>query len=197
MIKRLAVPVAMVALLAAAMYVQSSSPEPTVCDSPAVSLPDLPGYEIERMSASEAELRILPGDTSIDRRAYKAPGGRWNVATLVIGGKHKGSIHRPELCLPANGLLMTEPHTLDVGGTAWRVITLEGGIERPSLGFAYTFFNQDGFRTASHTCRIFRDVWDRSVHNRIDRWAMVTVISSRTDDRGIAAFLDELWRGLK
>jgi hypothetical protein len=33
-------------------------------------------------------------------------------------------------------------------------------------------------RTASHTRRIFADTWDRTVHNRIDRWVMVTVHAS-------------------
>ena len=34
---------------------------------------------------------------------------------------------------------------------------------------------KEGLRTASHLRRIFADVWDRSFHNRIDRWVMVTV----------------------
>ena len=55
----------------------------------------------------------------------------------------------------------------------------------PPSVLAYTFFNQAGIHTASHTRRIFIDTWDRSVHNRIDRWVMVTVsISTPYDSVG-------------
>ena len=65
-----------------------------------------------------------------------------------------------------------------------------------SLGFCYTFFNQDGFRTPSHVKRILRDIWDRSVHNRIDRWVMITVNSSRTDDAGMIDFIAKIKEAL-
>ena len=63
---------------------------------------------------------------------------------------------------------------------------------------AYTFFNQEGVRTASHVKRILKDVWDRSVLNRVDRWVMVTVhahaqsgftLSSQEDRRQMEAVL--------
>ena len=40
--------------------------------------------------------------------------------------------------------------------------------------------------------RIFRDVWDRSVLNRIDRWVMLTVNSSTAVDSEIESFLERL-----
>ena len=40
--------------------------------------------------------------------------------------------------------------------------------------------------------RIFRDVLDRSVLNRIDRWVMVSVHASRADDRGLAWLLSQI-----
>ena len=60
------------------------------------------------------------------------------------------------------------------------------------MGFAYTFFNQDGYRTSSHLRRIFRDVWDRSIRGRIDRWVMLTVYTSVSDETRLAAFLGKL-----
>jgi hypothetical protein len=83
---------------------------------------------------------------------------------------------------------MVDPRTVDVGGERWRFITLARGGS-PALAFAYSFFNQDGFRTPSHVKRILCDVWDRSVHNRIDRWVMVTVNSSNPDVSAMTAFL--------
>ena len=83
---------------------------------------------------------------------------------------------------------MTDPRTVEVAGVEWRMVTLARGL-LPPLGFSYTFFNQDGFRTSSHMRRIFRDVWDRSVRLRVDRWVMVTVNSSSADDRRVSEFL--------
>jgi hypothetical protein len=113
------------------------------------------------------------------------------VVSLVVGGKSKSSIHRPELCLPAQGFAMRNPRTHEVGGRDWRMIELSTK-GAPSCGFAYTFFNQEGYSTASHVARIFRDVLDRSVLNRIDRWVMVSVHASRADDRGLAWLLSQI-----
>ena len=186
------VPALLMVAVLPVMYLQSVNPEPLVCDPPDVRLAELPGLTSEEQPISEAEKTMLPGDTRIEKRLYTAPDGTWFLVSAVIGGKHKGSIHRPELCLPSQGFLMTDPRTTEAGGFVWRLITLDGGIGRPSLGFAYTFFNQDGFRTASHTRRIFRDVWDRSVLNRIDRWVMITVNASQSDDRKLRLFLANL-----
>ena len=60
------------------------------------------------------------------------------------------------------------------------------------MGFAYTFFNQAGYRTSSHVKRIFRDVLDRSFLGRIDRWVMVTVYASSADERALRGFLAKL-----
>ena len=59
-----------------------------------------------------------------------------------------------------------EPKNLEAGGIPWRSIHLARGPEEERSSFAYTFFNQAGFRTSSHTERIFKDVWDRSILNR-------------------------------
>lgn len=190
--KTLVIPVLTAVMVTVVMCFQAVTPAPLICEAPAAALGEIPGFSSEPLEVSEAERTILPSDTRVDKRLYKAPSGHWYQVSLVIGGTSKSSIHRPELCLPAQGFLMTSPRTVELSGRQWRLITLDGGLERPSLGFAYTFFNQDGAKTASHTARIFRDVWDRSILNRIDRWAMVTVCSSRFDDRGIAEFLDRL-----
>ena len=179
------------ALVIAVMCLQAATPEVTVMEAPDVHLGELAGFTSETLPSSEAETTMLPKDTVIEKRRYVSEDGHWALVNLVVGGREKGSIHRPELCLPAQGFLMMDPHDLPVGETRWRKLTLAGN-DGHDLGFAYTFFNQDGYRTSSHVLRIFRDVWDRSVHNRIDRWVMVTVIHTRPDDFGMASFLSKL-----
>lgn len=190
-IRDFAIPSLAFALVVPLMFYQAATPDVVVAEAPRVSLGELPGFESEELGASEAELTVLPADTTIIKRRYVAPSGDWMVVSLVVGGKSKSSIHRPELCLPAQGFAMRNPRTHEVGGRDWRMIELSAK-DSPSCGFAYTFFNQEGYSTASHVARIFRDVLDRSVLNRIDRWVMVSVHASRADDRGLAWLLSQI-----
>ena len=131
---------------------------------------------------SLGELTVLPKDTRIMKRIYQRPAdGVRFLVSAVIGGQSKSSLHRPELCMPAQGYTMSNPHTLEIPGRPFRAIHLLRAGVPPSV-LAYTFFNQAGVRTSSHTRRILLDTWDRSVHNRIDRWVMVTVSASTPYD---------------
>ena len=179
------------AVVVPAMLNQARSEQPVVCDPPQVELGEVEGFESEVLEPGEAELHTLPSDTRFVKRLYKAPSGAWFQVTAVIGGMNKSSIHRPELCLPTQGFQMTDPRNATAAGADWRFISLMRR-DAPPLGFAYTFYNQAGYRTPSHMKRIFRDVWDRSVHNRIDRWVMVTVNAYTANDAVLSAFLDRL-----
>jgi len=194
--RRLVVPVIAVLLVVPAMLYQATTPEVVVAEAPDVSLGELEGFSSEQLEVSEAELTVLPKDTIIHKRRYEAPNGDWVAVTIVVGGRSKSSIHRPELCLPAQGFEMRNPRTRSVGGRDWRFIEL-ASKDSPPYGFAYTFFNQEGYATASHVSRIFRDVVDRSLLNRIDRWVMVSVHSSRADDLGLSALLSRIEFGLE
>ena len=189
-------PVLTPVVVVAAMWFQHQTPKVTVTEAPNVSLPAvIAGCKTEELQVSEAELSILPKDTKFIKRLYTDANGDWFAVSAVIGGVSKMSIHRPELCLPGQGYLMSSPrNNRSSDGTSWRMITLEkGGSGRQ--GFAYTFFNQAGFKTSSHTMRILCDVWDRTVFNRIDRWVMITVNSSVHDDDRLSAFLARLKGG--
>ena len=190
-VRDFAIPSLAFALVVPLMFFQAATPDVTVAEAPNVHLAEIPGFSSEVLEPSEAELTVLPSDTVIEKRRYVADSGDWMVVSLVIGGKSKSSIHRPELCLPAQGLRMERPRTRSVAGRDWRFIDL-ASKDSPTFGFAYTFFNQEGFKTASHVSRIFRDVVDRSVLNRIDRWVMVTVNASRSDDAGLSYLLSRI-----
>jgi len=189
--RRFVIPGLMTALMLVVMFHQAQSVDPVLADPPSTRLPELPGFVSEVIPPSEAELHSLPSDTTFDKRTYVDEAGNTFMVSLVIGGRSKRSIHRPELCLPSQGFQMRNPHALQVGGVDWHCVSLESRGNRP-FGFAYTFFNQEGFRTSSHLRRIFRDVWDRSVRGRIDRWAMLTVSAPFADDRRFSQFLIRL-----
>lgn len=132
----------------------------------------------ELASASLGERTVLPADTVLMKRIYRSKRGDEFLVTAVVGGRSKSSIHRPELCMPAQGFLMQDPVDFRLGATRrpFHAIRL-GRPQAAPLTLAYTFFNQKGQHTASHVQRILIDTWDRSVFNRIDRWVMVTVLA--------------------
>ena len=182
--------VAMGAIVMATMIYQSCTPEPVLTDAPEIALVDIPGYDSRELGPSESELQTLPADTLIVKRAYWNARAHFTVS-CVIGARSKGSLHRPELCLPSQGFQMVRPRTLKVGDRSWRIMDIERGYGL-AQGFAYTFFNQDGFGTSSHTRRILRDTLDRSLKNRYDRWVMVTVGASTADPVAMREFLSKL-----
>lgn len=188
--RKVLTPLMAAVLVVAVMLYQARTVNPVLCEAPSVKLMEIKGFASEPIAISEAERTVLPADTEIDKRRYVSPDGEFLVS-VVVGGRSKSSIHRPELCLPAQGFQMASPRTVEVGGVEWRLVTL-ARREASSMGFAYTFFNQDGYRTSSHLRRIFRDVWDRSMRGRIDRWVMLTVNSSISDEARLMAFLGKL-----
>lgn len=174
------------ALLAVALL-----PDPVVTEPGEFKFQEIAGLEAEDREPSEAEAKMLVG-AEISKRTYKAPNGFWFDVSRVTSGPNKGSMHRPELCLPSQGFDMSEGGAMECGGVEWRTIRLEARGGMPGALFAYTFFNQDGYRTSSHMARICRDVWDRSVHGRIDRWTMLTVFVPSSDERILRAVLESL-----
>ncbi len=161
----------------------------------------------ELSEISLGEKTILPKDTKILKRYFKSAMGNEFLVSVVIGGRHKASIHRPELCLPAQGFVMKNPSNFEVDGIPFHAIEVASSL-RPSTVLCYTFFNQDGFKTASHTKRIFIDTLDRSVRNRVDRWVMVTVnvstsqsyngfsLDSEANKKALSEFLSLLFKEL-
>ena len=155
-----------------------------------ISVCPVPGCGAALDTRSLAENTVLPPDTTILKRVYTSGSGMQFIVSAVISGAGKSSIHRPELCLPAQGVQMSNPMDFNVAGRPYHAIRIDFQRELTSL-LIYTFFNQEGVHTASHLRRIFLDTWDRSVHNRVDRWVMITVrvvspygvVMSRPHDR--------------
>ncbi len=193
----LAIAVTVTAVTVSSMAFFAVVPEPVLAETPAARLGAIDGFADEAHPPAESEVELLPEDTIIDKRMYTAPAGDWHLVTMVIGGRSKASIHRPELCLSGQGFLMASPRTEKTGDVKWRLITLRNACGAADQGFAYTFFNQAGYHTPSHTARVLRDSLDRLFYNRIDRWAMVTVHSASDDFDARAKFLEKLSEAIK
>ena len=76
-----------------------------------VWLPDeVPGYEIEMGNMGEMERKWLPIDTTYLKKTYREAGLSDNLAnyralhaTLIVAGSDSRSLHRPQVCLTAQG----------------------------------------------------------------------------------------------
>ncbi len=170
-----------------------------------VDLPPYLGREwIGRPSEVTAvEREILPPDTGYSRRLYvplqPVPDPRKAVfVSIVLSGRDRTSIHRPELCLVGQGWTIRDstehrfgdPSAPDGGFTA-AVLHVEH--KRPENGktvvepqlVAYWFVSSDA-TVSSHWSRILRDTWARLVHLRADRWAYV-LLQTNADDGEPAA----------
>ena len=155
-------------------------------------------------AVSIGELTILPSDTGFRKcHYYDAMGDVYRV-TVVINGKSRQSIHRPEVCLPAQGFSMENGHVvefrLDNGATLpMRCVDLRRRDSVSSLRMGQGYFFVSGHDlVTSHLSRMLISIRDRAFRNRITRWAMVTLFceeplaSTPERERAVAAFLSQL-----
>jgi exosortase len=155
----------------------------------------------EMHAVSLGEKTDLPKDTAILKRNYRSADGLQYAVSVVIAGRNRGSLHRAELCLPAQGYTMLDAGRVPLRLADGQTVTVRK-LDAQHSGAApicllYWFLSRE--RTCcSHTQRILTDVWDRSIHNRINRWVMVAVnVSSGLDSpesvERFEAFLAEFY----
>jgi exosortase len=166
-----------------------------------VALPTFLGSDwIGRSSQVTAiEREVLPPDTGFSRKVYVSleDPSKQAFLSIVLSGRDRTSIHRPELCLVGQGWTIKGSfvHRFDYPGkgaafpsTVLRVgkevMTPTGRQVVPQL-FAYYFVGRDEV-VATHWQRIMRDSWDRVFHARSDRWAYVVVQTGVSDGEDAA-----------
>jgi EpsI family protein len=143
------------------------------------------GYDQE---VSEAELAILPKDTGFARKKYDTLDGDEVFCSIVLAGAQRQSIHRPEVCLPAQGWSIRDRSTERVKLANGKeipitVLTLVRPVQLPNGQtveirqlYAYWFVGRTRM-THSHYSRIFESMLDRILYGINHRWAYVTVSS--------------------
>jgi exosortase len=170
-----------------------------------VELPAFLGTEWigRRAEVTAVEREVLPADTGYSRKLYVAVGDprRQVFLSIVLSGRDRTSIHRPELCLVGQGWTIAETarHRFAVPGNRRdfpaallrvrrEVRTPKGTVVVPQL-VAYWFIGGDEV-VASHWARVALDSWNRVTRGRVDRWAYVLMQTDATD--GEAAALGRL-----
>jgi len=158
---------------------------------------------------SLAESRILPKDTLTVKKHYVDGFGQVMSVSMVLSGREHRSIHRPQMCLPAQGYVIEGSRTVRVPieGRAplqVRLLDLRAAGKtlagRPYLrlsAYAYWFVGNNR-ETPSHLARLFWMGWDRVFRNVSPQWAYVAVATDRQAHdpdhvRRLSAFLADLY----
>lgn len=141
-------------------------------------------------SMSYIEALQLPDDTLMVKKQYEDPAGRQIVAAIVLSGKERASIHRPQVCLTGQGREITTSLTLPVpieGREPLRVMLLElykqwplpgGRVRDENMYYAYWFVGKNR-ETPYHTMRMVYMAADRVFFNVAHRWAYISVTGLR------------------
>lgn len=139
-----------------------------------------------------AERSMLPPDTGLVRKYYERPGRRDGIhATIVLSGDDRSSIHRPQVCMTANGHEIDRERVIRVplaGRDApldimvldmVKTFTREDGSKSLYASYyAYWFVGKDR-ETASHFVRMAWMGYDRVVHGVSHRWAYIAMAGAR------------------
>lgn len=156
-----------------------------------MNLPDeIAGLEGVPQAVSQAEHEILPPDTTFARKAYGSfalSNSDWInrfTCSIVLSGREKRSIHRPERCLPGQGWSVIGSRIIDVplkSGHPLKVtallltrpITFTNGTTRQlQFYYLYWYVGRD-VSTPYSAVRVLLTNWDLIAHRRNQRWAYV------------------------
>ena len=161
-----------------------------------LEFPDIcPNCGEQLFNCARAEKEQLPDDTEFVKAAYYDHDENRLLASIVLSGSARDSIHRPQRCLKGQGNTLEHEYTLEVPIAGReplpvRIIrtsrifkTAEGEV--PYYGFyAYWFVGQK-HETPYHLERMFWIAWDRVVNSEADRWAYIAVSGTR-EKEGVA-----------
>lgn len=175
-----------------------------------VALPNFIGLDWAGQNApvSAVEREVLPPDTGYSRKNYVSLRDKRDQVflSIVLSGRDRTSIHRPEICLVGQGWTIRGRtlHEFSVGGRKVPAMLLH--IERevtnargekvrvPAL-LAYWFVGADRV-VASHWERVFYTSLDRVRHLQAHRWAYVLMQTHAVDgDAGALKRIDEVLAG--
>jgi len=161
-----------------------------------------PDCEGELASMTLIERSMLPSDTIIEKKRYTHPDGRTLIATVVMSGRERASIHRPERCLVGQGSEIATSHTIQVpmegrGPLDVRILDMlrhvrvQGKPHAYGSYYAYWFVGR-GRETASHNARLFWMAADRILYNKSHRWAYVAIGGNRPLEDTENTYRDEI-----
>lgn len=171
-----------------------------------MSLPDrIAGCSTYEPPVSDEEKKWLPADTGILKRMYypvtavdaEEARARSIVATLILSGTDRRSLHRPEVCLDGQGweIWKREVETLSIGDETLDVMDFhlrkkvhreDGTLEQVRAHYIYWWIGKST-STPSDFERILITVMDNMFRNVNNRWGYPSVMVNVDLSKGEAA----------
>lgn len=154
-----------------------------------IALPlSIPGWTATNTAITSIEGSYLPPDTLFGRRTYiSADRTVQAMVSVVLMGTDRTSIHRPEACLPGQGLLISQNVLTNLPITVPKpyrlpVRRLDTTLQFENSGqvvsvrgvFLYWFVTEDGL-TADHSERMWLMAKSLLFKGVLQRWAYVAV----------------------
>lgn len=152
-------------------------------------------YQGREFDMTAAEKNLLDEGVKLVRDVYASPEGRQIMATVILSGFEKRSLHRPEVCLPNQGWTVTDrtPVTLrladgrDVTVMLMRIfrdVEPQPGVRvrTRALNF-YWYVGSNGTTCAEHYEHIFLSYFDSVFRNIQHRWAMASIFVPLLEQR--------------
>lgn len=158
--------------------------EPGVRMELPLSVGDYQGREFD-MTAQEKNL--LDEGVKLVRNVYAAASGRQIMATVILSGYVKRSLHRPEVCLPNQGWTVTDrtqiPIHLEDGREIQAVMMRIFRDTEPQPGVRvrtravniYWYIGSDGTTCPEFYDHVFLSYFDSIFRNIQHRWAMASI----------------------
>ncbi len=167
-----------------------------------VELPVFLGTEWigRRTEVTVAERAILPSDTGYSRKDYVAVSNSAQRVffSIVLSGRDRSSIHRPELCVVGQGwtIQAVTEHRFSTpgrapGGFPATVLHVQREVQTPRgvvvvlQLIVYSFVGGDTIES-TYWRRLARDAWNRVFHARADRWAYVLMQTDAREGEAVA-----------
>ena len=160
-----------------------------------LELPDIDPETGDKLyTMSYAEYEALPHDTEFRKSIYTNDVDGSVFVSIVLSGRERDSIHRPQRCLVGQGntimgnerleipLAGRKPLEVDILKMERRYHGEEGEMKTYHGYYAYWFVGQER-ETPSHYQRMFWLAWDRVVHSVAHRWAYIAVSGERGDEQ--------------
>lgn len=156
-------------------------------DTNSVFLPaSLLGGQSRPLPVSKGELVTLPKDTTYGRRGYTAADGFSMMTSVVLMGRDRTSLHKPEYCLPAQGARIRkterltvaipgpQPYDLPVTRILFTHQREHDGRPVEVQGVYVYWFVADGQITDDHNQRMLWMTRDLLTKGTLQRWAYIS-----------------------
>lgn len=155
----------------------------------------------ELLNMSLGEKLVLPRDTVMMKKQYFEVEHPENTVftSVVLSGKDRTSIHRPEVCMDAQGNVIENSFILDVPLESGQILRVKVLLLNKKFSENYTRFSYYAYffvgkdrTTPLHFERLLWMSLDRIFRNVAHRWAYIAVSGERSPFADDSVYQDEI-----